>query len=171
MKKFFCFLGVVSIIAVLFSGVFEVSSQCIRIHVRANSNSAVDQAVKYAVKDEIVNYLTPYVSSATTFDEAKCTVEGRLNEVESVANAVLTENGFNYKVKARLTREQFPARSYDGYTLEEGVYDALIIELGEGVGDNWWCVLFPPLCFSPNGSADTVEYRSKLKELCEAIFG
>lgn len=171
MKKFFCFLGIVSIIAVLFSGVFEVNGQCIRIHVRANSNSAIDQSVKYEVKDGIVNYLTPYVSEATTFDEAKSAVEARLQEVENVANAILTKNGFNYGVNARLAREQFPARSYDGYTLEEGVYDALIIELGEGVGDNWWCVLFPPLCFSPKGSANTVEYRSRLAELCEAIFG
>lgn len=171
MKKVFCFLGIVSIIAVLFSGVFEVKNQCIRIHVRANSNNAIDQSVKYEVKDTIVNYLTPYVSGATTFDEAKTIVSAKLQDIEHVANEVLINNGFYYGVRANLTREQFPARSYDGYTLAEGVYDALIVELGEGVGDNWWCVLFPPLCFSPKGSADTIEYRSKLAELCQSIFG
>lgn len=171
MKKFFCFLGIVSIIAVLFSGVFEVKNECIRIHVRANSNNAIDQSVKYQVKDSIVEYLTPYVSGATTFDEAKNIVGTKLQEVERVANQVLVNNGFYYGVRANLTREQFPARKYDGYTLEAGVYDALIVELGDGVGDNWWCVLFPPLCFSPKGSGNTIEYKSKLAELCQSIFG
>ena len=171
MKKFLCFLGVVSIVAIFLSGSFEVKDQCIRIHVRANSNTIVDQSVKYEVKDEIVEYLTPYVCDAMSFDEALNSVERRLVDIENIADGVLKSKGFNYGVRARLTKEKFPARTYDGYTLEEGVYNALIIELGDGVGDNWWCVLFPPLCFSPQGKGNTIEYRSKLAELCKKIFG
>ena len=171
MKKFFCFLGIVAIIAVLLSGSFNPKEECIRIHVRANSNNTLDQSVKLEVKDEIVEYLTPYVSTLDTFDEAKQTVFERLNEIEKVAHGVLQKHGFDYGVRAKFTQEKFPARSYGEYTLEEGIYDALIVELGDGVGDNWWCVLFPPLCFSPHGAGETIEYRSKLRELCESIFG
>lgn len=171
MKKFLCFLGIVSIVAIFLSGSFEVKDQCIRIHVRANSNTTIDQSVKYEVKDEIVKYLTPYVSDATSFSEALDSVEKRLLNIEKIADGVLKSNGFYYGAKARLCQEKFPARTYQGYTLKEGVYQALIIELGEGIGDNWWCVLFPPLCFSPQGKGDTIEYRSKIAELCEKIFG
>ena len=171
MKKVFCFLGIVSIIAIFLSGSFSVKDQCIRIHVRANSNSSVDQSVKYTVKDEIVEYLTPYVSDTFTFSEAMSVVESRLDSIKKVADGVLKRHGFTYSSRVRLTQENFPARVYNGYTLSEGIYDALIIELGSGVGDNWWCVLFPPLCFSPVGKGETIEYKSKLVELCDKIFG
>lgn len=155
----------------MLSGSFEVKEECIRIHVRANSNTTIDQEVKYVVKDAIVSYLTPYVSDASTFEEAKSTVQSRLSDVERVARETLRKSGFEYGVRVRLTREEFPARVYDGYTLEAGVYEALILELGAGTGDNWWCVLFPPLCFSPSGKGETIEYKSKLAELCNQIFG
>ena len=171
MKKIFLFICVGVVGFLIFSGSFSVKAECIRIHIRANSNTNIDQNVKYAVKDEVVKFLTPIIGETVDFEEAKQKVEASISEIERVAERVLERRGFSYGARVRLTRENFPARSYDGYVLEEGVYDALIIELGEGDGNNWWCVLFPPLCFTPVGKGDTIEYRSKIFELCKQIFG
>ncbi len=171
MKKLVLALAILVVAVSLFGGSFEVKNECVRVHIRANSNADFDQKVKYEVKDEVVRYLTPYISELTSSNDAKKVVEAKLSSVEEIAKKTLMKNGYSYGAKARLTKEEFPARCYDGYTLEEGVYDALIIELGEGKGDNWWCVLFPPLCFTPAGNGDTITYKSKIAELCEEIFG
>jgi stage II sporulation protein R len=91
-------------------------------------------------------------------------LKNNLLEIERVANAVLKDGGFTYTCKAKLVTEEFPTRVYDGFTLEQGIYDALILELGSAKGDNWWCVVYPPLCFaSPNGK--NVVYKSKIAEI------
>lgn len=170
MKKVFGFLLVGLALVVLLSGNFSVKNECIRIHIRANSNIAGDQSVKYAVKDAVVEYLTPILGEETDFESAKAKVQENLSGIEQVAKKALLVRGYDYGVRAKLTREEFPSRYYGEYLLEEGMYDALILELGEGVGNNWWCVLFPPLCFTPTGKGENIEYRSKLAELCERIF-
>lgn len=170
MKKVFGFLLVCLAIIILLSGEFTVKNECIRIHIRANSNIAGDQDVKYAVKDAVVEYLTPILGEEMDFESAKRKVQENLSGVEKVAEQVLSSYGYKYGARAKLTREEFPTRYYGEYVLEEGVYDALILELGEADGNNWWCVLFPPLCFTPTGKGETIEYRSKIQELCERIF-
>ena len=91
-----------------------------------------------------------------------------LGAIEEVAKEILRENGFSYGAKASLRREDFPTRVYDGVTLEAGVYDALILELGSGKGDNWWCVVYPPLCFtSGNGN---IVYKSMIAEIIKKFF-
>jgi len=120
----------------------------LRIHVRANSNEQIDQDVKYKVKDEIVKFITPYAAECTDKQAAMKIIGGILGEIEEVANKVLAENGFDYKSRASVRTEEFPTRVYGDTTLEAGLYDALIVELGSGTGDNWWCVIYPPLCFT-----------------------
>ena len=96
-------------------------------------------------------------------------IGAKLGEIERVAARVLRENGFSYGARASLRREQFPTRVYADATLEAGEYDALILELGSGKGDNWWCVVYPPLCFtSGNGN---VVYKSKIAEIIKRFFG
>ncbi|MDR2634585.1 MAG: stage II sporulation protein R, partial [Clostridiales bacterium] len=102
---------------------------------------------------------------------AICLIERSLNEIKTVADGALRENGFKYGATARLAREEFPKRQYLDYTFESGVYDALIVELGTGEGDNWWCVAFPPLCFIEAEDADDFRYKSKIKELIDKYFG
>ena len=116
------------------------NAEYLRVHIRADSNSQTDQAVKYKVKAAVVDYLTPYIAYADTKQKAMSVVEDKLHELEQVADNVLVSEGFAYKCHARLATEQFPTRSYNGFTLDEGVYDALILELGSGSGDNWCCV-------------------------------
>lgn len=174
MKKLFAFLAVITAIAatVIFvdysSAGVQSEAEYLRIHVRANSNSDEDQSVKYAVKDEVVAFITPYVAECVTKQRAMEVIGGILPEIEQVCNRALSARGKSYTARASIRREQFPTRVYGELTLEEGVYDALILELGTGTGDNWWCVIYPPLCFTA-ASAD-VEYRSAIMDIIEAFF-
>ena len=138
----------------------------LRIHIRADSNDGEAQAVKYQVRDKVVEYLTPLVANCHTQTAAFEGVNGELREIASVATAVLHEQGFPYAATAELTTEQFPTRVYEGYTLPAGEYAALIIRLGRGEGDNWWCVVYPPLCFAADTGTKTV-YKSKIIEIIE----
>ncbi len=169
MKKFLVALAVLAVVAgtVLFVTVKgsgeKVNSDYLRIHVRANSNSDEDQRVKYQVKDEVVQFITPYITECVTKEAAMEVMRGLLPEISDVADKALRKRGYTYGARASIREEKFPTRVYGELTLEEGVYDALIVELGSGTGDNWWCVIYPPLCFT-SASAD-VEYRSIVADI------
>ena len=146
----------------------EANTDYLRIHVRANSNSQVDQSVKYIVKDEVVRFITPYAAQCTDKERAVKVISQILPEIEEVCDEVLKEHGFSYKSRASVRAEEFPTRVYGDLTLESGIYDALIIELGSGTGDNWWCVIYPPLCFT-SGTAD-IKYRSAIMDIINKFF-
>lgn len=164
----------ISIIGIILVLIFATNSndkeeEYLRIHIRANSNSSVDQEVKYKVKDEIVESLIPILAEVETFEEAKIVVEENFGLLESIANKVLQENGFEYVSKIRLDQEEFPTRKYGDLTLESGVYDALIIDLGSGKGNNWWCLVYPAFCFTSSKNSTNYEYISKILEIIESI--
>lgn len=146
----------------------QADNDYLRIHVRANSNDRTDQTVKYIVKDEVVKFITPYVAKCVDKQTAIRIIGGILPEIEKVCDKTLKEHGFDYTSNAEIRAENFPTRVYGNLTLESGVYDALIIELGTGTGDNWWCVIYPPLCFT-SATAD-VEYRSAIYEIIKKFF-
>ena len=173
MKKFCAVLFVVGAIVgliVAFMGGESVGENAayLRVHIRANSNGAEDQRVKYLVRDEIVEFLTPTVADCKTKEEAILRITEKLPQAEKVAERVLKENGFSYGARASIRTEEFPTRVYDGVTLEAGIYDALILELGTGAGDNWWCVVYPPLCFT--GGNGNIVYKSKIAEIIRSFF-
>ena len=185
MKKF-CIIFLLSIIisltAVGFGGISQnggtryalsaqnvhAQTEYLRIHIRADSNENEAQAVKYRVRDRLVEYLTPMVADCQTKAQAMQGIAGRLNELSSVAESVLREAGFAYGASAELTTEQFPTRVYGEYTLPAGEYTALIVRLGAGAGDNWWCVVYPPLCFAATNT--DVVYKSKIKEIIDRFY-
>lgn len=146
----------------------EAETDYLRIHVRANSNDQTDQEVKYKVKDAVVEFITPYAAQCVDKETAMKVIGSVLDEIEEVCDKVLRENGFTYKSRAQVRSEEFPTRVYGDLTLEAGLYDALIIELGSGTGDNWWCVIYPPLCFT-SGTAD-VKYRSAIYDIINKFF-
>ncbi len=151
------------------SGVAQESGAYLRIHIRADSNDSAAQAVKYAVRDEVVAYLTPVVAACESKTKALQAVDGVLSEIERVATATLQTKGFPYAAKAELCSEYFPTRVYGDYTLPAGEYTALILRLGRGEGDNWWCVVYPPLCFAaPTG--ENVVYKSKIQEIIQKFY-
>lgn len=146
----------------------QPQKEYLRIHVRANSNTALDQQIKYQVKDKVVEFLTPYIANCKTKKDATAMLEKSLNSIEKLSDELLVNCGYNYTAKAKLTNEQFPVRVYKGLTLDAGYYDALIIELGQGEGDNWWCVVYPPLCFV--GEGQNYQYKSKIKDVINDFF-
>ena len=146
----------------------QAENDYLRIHVRANSNSAADQDIKYKVKDEVVKFITPYAAQCVDKQTAEKVIGGILKDIEKVCDRVLKENGFTYTSRASVRAEEFPTRVYGDLTLEHGVYDALIIELGSGTGDNWWCVIYPPLCFT-SPSTD-IRYRSLIYDIINKFF-
>jgi len=139
----------------------------VRVHIRANSNDSIDQAVKYQVRNAVVDYLTPIIAECQTVNDAHNALSSHLGDIDSVANGVLSKAGFSYKAKSRINDEYFPTRAYNDIVLNEGVYDALIVDLGSGTGDNWWCVIYPPLCFigAENTGANGIIYKSKIVEI------
>ena len=163
---------VMVVIAVASFGGEESQSTLLRLHIRANSNLAIDQSVKYEIKDEVVKYLTPIVSDIKSFDEAKNVIGAHLGDIKKIADTILIRKGFDYRSNPKINNEYFPVRSYEGYVVESGYYDALIVELGEAKGDNWWCVVYPPLCFvnSKYTNGNGVVYKSKIVAIIEQFY-
>ena len=125
----------------------DVPEKIIRLHVVANSDSPVDQQLKLQVRDEIISSMSGRLEGLKDISEVKSIVQGSLAEIEAAAREVIEENRKLYGVKAAFTEMDFPTRAYGNITLPAGTYQALNIVIGEGKGKNWWCVMFPPLCF------------------------
>ena len=154
------------------SSLERLQENCIRIHIRANSNSEEDQAVKLKVRDAITAYLSGVLGGCKTKRDAKSVLENNKQKLVEIANSTLKQYNFTYKSRVRLSNEYFPDRTYDEYDFPAGNYDALVLELGSGKGDNWWCVAFPPLCFVPGTtSGEKIVYKSWIKELLDKMFG
>ena len=164
------------LIVILFFGLTGCSSanaqDCLRIHIRANSNTVCDQQIKYQIKDKVVDFLTPLLADATDKTKAKQIVIQNQQNICKIADDLLKDNGFDYKSSSTVQKEFFPTRSYDNFVFEQGEYDALIVNLGSGVGDNWWCVVYPPLCFVGGElTGNNLVYKSKLQEIISRFFG
>ena len=125
----------------------SIASKILRFHVLANSDAIEDQTVKENVRDAVGVYLQPLLKDAKNLEETKQIVDENIEQIICVAEQTLTEHGFDYSVKACITRTDFPVKTYGSYTFPQGEYEALQIVIGEGKGQNWWCVLYPNMCF------------------------
>ena len=125
----------------------KIKQGVVRFHIRANSDSRKDQAEKLLVRDQVVAYLKPYMEQANTKEDAKRILNSRKKEIAKVAKSTLQKRGKDLPVKVYLTREKFPEKDYGSYVFPEGTYDALRIDLGNASGHNWWCVMYPNMCF------------------------
>ncbi len=142
----------------------------IRFHVIANSDHQRDQRVKYLVRDALINFLRPKLEKASSCDEAREIVLENRREIARIARETLDSAGFKYPVQVLIGRFTFPARAYGDVVLPAGGYEAVRVVLGEGKGANWWCVLFPPLCFVDISSSN-VGMSDYSKEVEEAVAG
>lgn len=144
----------------------EIASQILRFHVVANSDSVIDQSLKLVIKDTLTNALKPELKSANNLDDARRIIEHNLSNLESLSNQVIEEHGFSYETKASLTKGYFPLKVYGDLSLPPGEYEAIRIELGEANGQNWWCIMYPPLCFVDSTySVVPDSSKEQLKEL------
>jgi len=161
------------------------TGELVRLHVVAESDGARDQAVKLAVRDDIVRMLSGHLGRLTSGDEAFAWLERRRRLIERIARRRLRLEGVGYTAKVTLGRFPFPRRVYRGpagrLVVPRGVYRAVRVELGRAAGRNWWCVLFPPLCLlgvSPGGAAAlmagtpaTLELHFKVVDIVRKLWG
>lgn len=152
----------------------EIRSNTLRLHIRANSDTEEDQALKLKVRDEITKQCAHLFTNAKNEEEAKQITKENLKEIEKVSLKVIKENGYNYKVKVQVVNMYFETRKYETFTMPAGYYDAVTVDIGSGEGKNWWCVLFPPLCVSPviePNQETQKEIEKQQDELLDKAFG
>lgn len=125
----------------------HLAQEIIRFHVRANSDSEADQQLKLLVKGAVVDYLRPLLEKSSSVEESRQILSDHMQEIQSVAKQVLKDNQSEYEVSVYFENSYFPMKSYGDITLPPGEYEAFRIDIGQAQGKNWWCVLYPPLCF------------------------
>ena len=124
----------------------ELAGSVIRLHVIANSDSDADQQLKLAVRDEVLREAEQIYPEGATLEEARTVLTENLSLLADAGQQVVEDWGKNYPVTAQLEECWFPTKEYEDFTLPAGNYEALRVVIGEGEGQNWWCVAFPPLC-------------------------
>ncbi|MDF2929189.1 stage II sporulation protein R [Anaerospora sp.] len=134
----------------------------IRLHVLANSDHPEDQELKLKVRDAVIAYLAPFLSKAGSAVEAREMINARKHEIIATAQEVVRNNGAAYNVDLQEGIFEFPVKAYGDLVLPAGKYEAVRILLGEAQGKNWWCVLFPPLCFIDAANATAVPGVAKI---------
>lgn len=152
-KKYFIIFILLFLYVMLYSFsyannvVSDLSNSLFRLHVIANSNSKEDQNLKYLVRDELISYMNTLCSNVSSKEQAIAIANEHLDDFQKIANEVISKNGFNYSAKVQIGNFAFPTKTYGDISLPAGYYDALKVELGKAEGKNWWCVMFPSLCF------------------------
>ncbi len=126
----------------------DISGKLIRLHIVANSDSPEDQALKLKVRDEVIKNISPRLETLKDIEEVRTVINENLPYIETIAQGIVDTQGMAYKVNAVLENHNFPTKIYGNLTLPAGTYQALNINIGKAEGKNWWCVMFPPLCFT-----------------------
>ncbi|SMC29065.1 stage II sporulation protein R [Clostridium acidisoli DSM 12555] len=145
----------------------SIASKIIRFHVLANSDSNEDQALKLKVRDKVLAFIAPKMSSSKDINESRNILKKYNNEIQEISQEVVRENGYNYSVKTELNEDYFPIKTYGDITLPQGSYEAYRILIGSAKGHNWWCVMFPPLCFTDitKGNVEVEKTQNEMKKV------
>ncbi|MDL4839163.1 stage II sporulation protein R [Aquibacillus rhizosphaerae] len=144
-----------------------IPDEAIRLRILANSDNEKDQVLKREIRDQVNEEITEWVEEITEIEQARQLIENRLVDIDAIVKRVLKEKGIDQDVKVEYgDNVQFPTKVYGAYVYPAGEYEAILITLGEGKGANWWCVLFPPLCFLDfsNGTSVDEEAQEEKKE-------
>lgn len=176
MKKTIITLGII-IITYILVGVkaeelIEIPDDAIRIRIIANSNSDYDQEKKKQIREEVQLYMQNLLKDAKTVSDARIIINNNLNNIKNNLDNYLTQINYEKTYTINFGLNYFPEKEYKGIKYKEGLYESLLITLGEGKGKNWWCVLFPPICLLEAEEKDTdeIEYKSFVKEIIEKYF-
>ena len=152
--KRFCILSLLLILYIFVSAIsytnavcMDISDNVFRLHVIANSDSKEDQNLKYIVRDNVLDYVAQISTTASSKEDIINILQNHLTEIEAIALDTIRKNGFDYSVCVEIGNFSFPTKKYGDIILPPGYYDSLKIQIGEATGQNWWCVMFPPLCF------------------------
>lgn len=142
----------------------ELETRVVRLHVLANSDSAQDQALKLDVRDAVLAQASMYLTHCHSTQQAKEVLSQHLQSLADTAAQTIAQKGYDYAVKVSLERTYFPTKVYADFSLPAGEYQGLRVEIGRAEGHNWWCVVFPPLCFSSVSEQSETALRSGLTE-------
>ena len=168
LKRFFIIILLLLIYLLICSisyannSISNLSDNIFRLHVIANSDSDEDQNLKYKVRDNLISYMNNICKDVYSKDEAIKIAKEHINEFYEIAEKTIKENGYNYNTKISIGNYPFPTKTYGNISLPSGYYDALKVEIGHAKGKNWWCVMFPSLCFV-NISNGIIPEESKLE--------
>ncbi|MGL6106363.1 stage II sporulation protein R [Romboutsia sp.] len=151
----FCLISLILIMTVVINGeikkinaaTIDYKEKLIRFHVIANSNSDKDQNLKLKVRDNVIAYLQPKLAKSESIQESERIIKSEYDNLRKVSEDTIHANGYNYGVTVDIVYSEFPTKQYSNVILPAGEYKALKIVIGSGQGRNWWCVMFPPLCF------------------------
>ena len=149
-----------------------IPDEAIRFRVVAESNTKEDQETKTIVKETLEEDLDTLLKDSTSIDETRSILKENQNHFESLIERTLLTNKINTVYKVNFGLNYFPEKNYKGVIYEEGYYESLVVTIGNGNGENWWCVLFPPLCLmeGEDTNTDEVEYKSFVKEMIDKYF-
>lgn len=147
-----------------------IPKESIRFRVIANSNSEYDQNIKMQVKDTVEKEIFTLLNNTSTLDMTRKLIKNNLNNIDTIVNNKLEENNYNHTYSINYGMNYFPEKIYKGVTYDSGEYESLVITLGDGKGDNWWCVLFPPFCLIEADESSEVEYKWMVKEILNKYF-
>ncbi len=142
----------------------NLSDALVRLHILANSNSEEDQALKIAVRDRIIRESGNIFENSQSPDAALSCATKNIELISAIAKNEISNRGYDYDVNVKIGRFPFPTKTYNDIMLPAGKYNAVRIEIGSGKGENWWCVMYPPLCFTDGIATISHENRQKLKE-------
>ena len=151
---FICAISYVSAIS------YDLNASIFRLHVIANSDTEVDQALKYKVRDNLLQYMNNLCIDVSNKQDAINLANSHLKDFKKIAENTIKGNGFDYNVTVEMGNFAFPTKNYGDISFPAGFYDALRVKIGKAEGQNWWCVMFPPLCFV-NVSSGIVPTESK----------
>lgn len=150
-----------------------IPSEAIRFRVIANSNSEIDQNIKKKVRTNLEKSIISKMDNIDDVNKAEVILKNSMPELEDIVEKTLIDNNYNNKYNVNFGYNYFPEKKYKGVTYKEGKYKSLVVTLGSGKGDNWWCVLFPPLCLveaEETEETDDIEYRFFIKDLIDKYF-
>lgn len=175
MKKTMIVVGICLIMISLISNNSNkviIPKEAIRFRVIANSNSNIDQSKKKKIAKELSYDVVDILSKTNSIEEARKTLQSNINNFETTVKEIVKEENYETTVNIDYGNHYFPEKTYKGVTYEEGEYESLVVTLGKGEGENFWCVLFPPLCLleAEENETSEVEYKSFIKELIDKYF-
>lgn len=149
----------------------DIANKIIRFHVIANSNNDEDQALKLKVRDKVIEFVSNSLKESNSLDESRQFILKNKSNIEDIAKDVIIQSGYSYNVTSSLSRENFPDKLYGDVVFPQGEYEAYRILIGEAKGENWWCVMFPPLCFvdGTKEAIDSTEVVDKLNNNKEKV--
>lgn len=174
-KAIFLFLGIILIYIVIGNAIAKsniIPDEAIRIRVIANSNSEYDQKIKNKVKNVVEYDMYNILKNIEDLEQARLLINNNLNNVENNIDTLLRKEKYDLPFSVNFGLNYFPEKEFKGIKYKEGYYESVVVSLGEGLGDNWWCVLFPPLCMLEVEESNTndVEYTTLVKTIIDKYF-